>query len=292
MNIKKIIGPVLLSLAASIWGGMFVVVKVVVEYVPPVELVWSRYLIAFVVLLLISLLKREKWQVNRRDLGIIFLIGFIGNTISIVAQETGTYFSNAQTGAVITSATPTFMLLFSWWILKEKMTKVRVISVALATLGVIAIVGVHLTGQHVLLGVLCLVIAALTWALMSVLVKKLSGTYSTLQVTILATLVAIICLTPVVLAHPSNLATINLSDSVITLSLLYLGVISTALAFMMWNYGLTLVDAGSSGLYFLLQPVVGTLLGFLFLHEGLTFGFLVGSIMILISVWLAIRYDH
>ncbi|WP_274458648.1 DMT family transporter [Fructobacillus sp. CRL 2054] len=142
------------------------------------------------------------------------------------------------------------------------------------------------------MGVLCLVIAALTWALMSVLVKKLSGTYSTLQVTILATLVAIICLTPVVLAHPSNLATINLSDSVITLSLLYLGVISTALAFMMWNYGLTLVDAGSSGLYFLLQPVVGTLLGFLFLHEGLTFGFLVGSIMILISVWLAIRYDH
>ncbi|MDC7952840.1 DMT family transporter [Liquorilactobacillus mali] len=292
MNSKKWLGPLLLSLSASIWGGMFVVVKVVVKYVPPVELVWLRYLVAIVILGLVSLLKREKWIINKADLGLIFLIGFIGNTISIVTQETGTWLSNAQTGAVITSATPTFMILFAWWLLKEKLTKVKILSVVMATIGVTCIVGIHLTGRHVLLGVLSLIMAALTWALMSVLIKKLSGNYSTLQVTIMSTLVAIVCLSPVMLIKHQVLEHIDFLNPVIIACLLYLGVVSTALGFLMWNQGLHLVSAGSSGLFFLLQPIVGTLLGWLFLNEALTWGFLLGSFLIISSVWIVIRFEN
>jgi drug/metabolite transporter (DMT)-like permease len=291
MKSKSLLGALLLSLSASIWGGMFVVVKVVVTYIPPVELVWLRYLIAVIVLGLFSLVKKEKWSINKQDLGLIFLIGLIGNTVSIVAQETGTWLSNAQTGAVITSATPTFMIIFAWWLLKERLTKVKILSIMMATIGVIMIVGIHVTGSHVLLGVLSLIVAALTWALMSVLIKKVSGNYSTLQVTIMSTFVAIICLSPVILANQQVLTQINFFNPTILFCLLYLGVISTALAFVMWNHGLHLVSASSSGLFFLLQPIVGTLLGWLFLNEGLTWGFLGGTILIIGSVWVAIRFE-
>jgi drug/metabolite transporter (DMT)-like permease len=292
MQVKNIVGPLMLSLAASIWGGMYVVVKVVVEYIPPVELVWARYLVAIIALGCLSLIKREKWQLNKKDLWLIVLIGIIGNAISIVAQETGTWLSDAKTGAVITSATPTFMLIFAWWLLKEQLTKVKLVSVALATIGVLSIVGIHFTGKNVIYGVISLIIAALTWALMSVLIKKLSGNYSSLQITIMATIVAIIVLTPFAVASPNNLEKIDLTNTVIVSSLLYLGVVSTAIAFVMWNYGLTLVSAGSSGLFFLLQPLVGTFLGWLFLNEDLSWGFLIGSILILGSVWLTIRFDN
>lgn len=291
MKNKKWLGPLLLSLSASIWGGMFVVVKIVVQYIPPVELVWLRYLVAVVVLLLVSWLRKERWSIHKSDLGLIFLIGLIGNTISIVAQETGTWLSTAQTGAVITSATPTFMILFAWWLLREKLTKVKIISVVMATVGVICIVGIHLTGRHVLLGVLSLVLAALTWALMSVLIKKLAGNYSTLQVTIMSTLVAIGCLSPVMVVNRQVLLGIDFLNPVVIACLGYLGIVSTALAFVMWNQGLKLVSAGSSGIFFLLQPIVGTLLGWLFLNEGLTWGFLLGTILIIGSVWVAIRFD-
>ncbi|CAH1850972.1 DMT family transporter [Convivina intestini] len=292
MKTKNILGPLLLSLAASIWGGMYVVVKVVVEYIPPVQLVWIRYLIAIIVLLLFSLLKKEKWQYNHRDLLLILLIGIIGNVVSILFQETGTWLSDAQTGAVITSSTPTFMLLFAWKLLKEKLTKVKIFSVALATVGVIAIVGINLKGQHIILGVLSLIIAALTWALMSVLIKMLSGTYSSLQVTILATLFAVIILTPFSLAQPKVFQNVNFFSPTIVFPLLYLGIISTAVAFIMWNYGLKLTNTSTSGLFFLLQPIVGTLLGLVFLNEKITWGFVVGTLLILVSVWLSLSTNN
>lgn len=290
MNSKKMLGALLLSLAASIWGGMFVVVKVVVETIPPIELVWLRYLIALVCLMLFAVIFHIKWRFNQRDLGIIILIGIVGNAISIVTQETGTWLSNAQTGAVITSATPTFMIIFAWWLLGEKLDAVKIISVTMATLGVIWIVGVHFSGSHVLLGIFSLIIAALTWALMSVLVKKVSGVYNSLQITIMSTFVAFVCLTPFVLSHMDVITQAHYLEPKIGLSLLYLGIVSTTLGFVMWNKGLQLMNAASSGLFFLFQPVVGTLLGWLVLGETISWGFVFGTMMIIGSVWVSIRF--
>lgn len=290
MNSKKVLGSILLSIAACIWGGMFVVVKIIVGEIHPIELVWLRYLVAIIFLILFSIIKQEKWQIDWHDLKLILLIGIIGNTISIVTQETGTWLSSAQTGAVITSSTPTFMVIFAWLILKEKLTKIKIISVVMATIGVVMIVGVHLSGKNVLLGVCSLIIAALTWALMSVLIKKVRS-YSALQTTILSTIVAIICLTPFVLTNSKTVMQINFFDPKVFLCLLYLGAISTAAAFVMWNQGLTMVDASASGLFFLLQPIVGTLLGWLLLGENLSWGFVVGSILILGSVFVSIRFE-
>lgn len=289
LNTKKWIGPLFLSLSAAIWGGMFVVVKIAVRYIPPLQLVWLRYLIAIIVLLLFSLLKKEKWSINLSDIRLILLIGFIGNAVSIVAQETGTWLSNAQSGAVITSSTPTFMLLFAWWLLKEKLTRTDVISIIMATIGVVCIVGVHFEGKNVLLGILLLTLAALSWALMSILIKKLSSTYSSLQITIMSISVALIVLSPFVIYDQQIISNIDFLNPSVFFCLGYLGVISTSLAFVMWNRGLQLVSAGHSGLYFLIQPIVGTILGWLFLKEPLSLGFLVGGFLIGTSVWLNIR---
>lgn len=290
MDSQKFLGTVLLSLSACIWGGMFVVVKIIVGEVGPLQLVWLRYLVATVVLVLFSIVKKEKWQRNWCDLGLVVLVGIIGNAISIVAQETGTWLSSAQTGAVITSATPTFMVIFARIILKERLTKTKVLSVMMATVGVIMIVGIHLTGNNILWGVLSLVLAALTWSLMSVLIKLIKS-YSSLQITIMSTIVAIFCLTPFVMVDSTALTHINFTEPKIILGLLYLGVISTAGAFVMWNKGLTLVKTSVSGLFFLLQPIVGTLLGWLLLNEGISFGFVIGTVLILSSVLISIKFE-
>ncbi|WP_243686101.1 DMT family transporter [Lentilactobacillus rapi] len=81
-------------------------------------------------------------------------------------------------------------------------------------------------------------------------------------------------------------------DPKVVLCLLYLGCISTALAFVMWNTGLRLVNAATSGLFFLLQPIVGTLLGWLVLGEPLTWSFVIGTCMIIGSVWVSVRFEN
>ena len=61
---------------------------------------------------------------------------------------------------------------------------------------------------------------------------------------------------------------------------LFLGVISTALAMVLWNTAFAYVDASLASLTFFAQPLVGTLLGWLFLHEKITALFLLGAIFI------------
>lgn len=101
---NTLLGSLYLTLASMIWGGMYVVVKIVVSVIPPLELVWMRYLVAIVALLVIGFITRQNWRIEKRYFILIVAIGLIGNTISIVAQETGTMLSTAQMGAIITSS--------------------------------------------------------------------------------------------------------------------------------------------------------------------------------------------
>ena len=286
---SKLLGALFLSIAASIWGAMYVVVKVVVEVVPPLELVGMRYVIAVITLAVIGFCMKQSWRIAKKDWLIIFLVGLFGNTISIVTQEMGTMLSTAQMGAIITSTTPAFMVLFARLILKEKITLKKCLSIALATIGVGIIVGsgqINLTQQ---LGGFYLLIAALTWALMSVLVKRIPTQYSQIVITTYSSIVAVILLTPLVLPRLNNLDLSSVLQPTISGGLLYLGIVSTAGGFFLWNKGLQLMNASSGGLFFFFQPIVGTFLGWLLLGETIGITFWLGTILIFSGVFIVIK---
>ena len=283
---KRLLGGIFLTLAASVWGGMFVAVKIAVEYIPPIPLVWMRYIVAFLVLAAVVVYQRENLKIARKDIALLLSIGVIGHTISIVTQEYGTMFSSAQMGSVITSATPAFMLIFAAWLLKEKMTVRKILSIILATVGVILIAGVDSMDMSKQLGAFCSTVAALTWALMSVMLKLIPSRYSPLQINFYAVLTAIICLTPVNLPTVSALPWDKILQPEIIGCVVYMGAISTAIAFLLWNKGLLLMEAGASGLFFFFQPIVGTFLGWLILDEQITLSFWIGSLLIFIGVFL------
>lgn len=283
---KRILGGIFLTLAASVWGGMFVAVKIAVQYIPPIPLVWMRYIVAFVVLAAVVVYQRENLKIARRDIALLLSIGVIGHTISIVTQEYGTMFSSAQMGSVITSATPAFMLIFAAWLLKEKMTVRKILSIVLATVGVILIAGVDSMDMSKQLGAFCSTVAALTWALMSVWLKLIPSRYSPLQINFYAVLTAIICLTPINLPAVSELPWDKILQPEIIGCVVYMGAISTSIAFLLWNKGLLLMEAGASGLFFFFQPIVGTFLGWLILDEQITISFWIGSLLIFIGVFL------
>lgn len=285
---NTLLGALFLILASSIWGGMYVVVKVVVSVIPPLELVWARYLVAIVALFMIGLITRQKWQIEKRYIIIIIAIGIIGNAISIVSQETGTMLTTAQTGAIITSSTPAFMVIFARMILKERLTVKKILSVCLATFGVLLIVGIGDVNMSSTLGGIALVIAALTWALMSVLVKLLPSDYSQIVVTTYSVMVALTVLTPFVLPRLNEINISQLTHPTIWGGILYLGIVSTACGFLLWNRGLQMLNASSGGIFFFFQPVVGTLLGWLILGESIGVTFWIGTIFIFTGVLLVI----
>lgn len=101
----------------------------------------------------------------------------------------------------------------------------------------IAIVGIDNLDMSSMLGGISLVIAALTWALMSVLVKKIPSEYSQIVVTTYATAIAVVVLTPFVIPRLPQIELHDLADPTKWGGLLYLGVISTYLAFLLWSRG-------------------------------------------------------
>jgi drug/metabolite transporter (DMT)-like permease len=278
------LGSIYLALAASIWGGMYVVVKIVVSVIPPLELVWMRYVVAVVALVVIGLITRQKWRIHKRDIFVIIAIGIIGNAISIVTQETGTMLSSAQMGAIITSSTPAFMVIFARLLLNERLTVKKGLSLCLATIGVFLIVGVNHMTLSSKLGGISLIIAALTWALMSILVKRVPSDYSQIVVTTYSVLVALIVLTPIVVGQLNMIKISELTIPPIWGGILYLGIVSTAGGFLLWNRGLQMLNASSGGLFFFFQPVVGALLGWLILGEKIGITFWIGAILILSGV--------
>ncbi|NMP23956.1 DMT family transporter [Sulfobacillus harzensis] len=281
-------GAIWMALAASIWGGMYVVSKIVLATVQPLMLLWLRYIVGLAALVLVLLVTRQPWRMRWRDALWVAAIGIVGYVISIWAQFLGTKLSSAQLGAMITSATPAFMVVFGRLLLGEKITVRRGISVVIATLGVLLIVGVGGVGRNYQAGGLILLLAALAWALMSVLVKRVPGRFPPLLVTTYAILIATIVVTPLSLRQWQGLSVL-LSHPILWGGVLYLGIISTAGAFFLWNQGLKMVDASSGGLYFFFQPLVGTFLGWLVLGEQVSWTFWVGAAFIVLGVLLVIR---
>ncbi|MBJ9980273.1 DMT family transporter [Bacillus sp. S70] len=284
---QTILGAIYLSLAASIWGGMYVVSKYVLDFIPPLTLVWLRFIIAFVVLYCILKLaekkQKKKVTIRKKDWLLFAWIGFIGYFISITCQFIGTKLSDAHTGSLVTSATPAFMVIFAALILKEKLTARRLLSTIIATIGVIIVIGWDIEIGSYFIGTIILVGAAITWALLSIYVKIASIQFSSLVITTYAIFFSLFFITPFMIweLQAASIGTVN---TYVILGVLYLGIVSTAGAFFLWNKGLELLDASIGSLFFFFQPIVGSLLGWLLLNETLNSNFFIGGILIICSV--------
>ena len=73
--------------------------------------------------------------------------------------------------------------------------------------------------------------------------------------------------------------------------ILYLGIVSTAGGFFLWNKGLQLIDASSGGLFFFFQPIVGTFLGWFMLGATIGITFWLGTILIFSGVFNVIKNE-
>jgi drug/metabolite transporter (DMT)-like permease len=281
---QRLLGSLCLASAAAIWGGTYVVSKYVLDFTTPLLLVVIRFCIAAAALGLFVLLTRPE-RVRRADWPRIASYGFVGYTLSIGAQFIGTQLSSAHMGAVITSASPAFIVLFAWWLLKERMTLKKILTLAIATLGVMIVIGGDAgSDSGTFVGNLILVVAAVTWALYTVLGKSLTETYRTLTLSLWATVCGVVFTLPLAAWEVAREGVKLPGEPLVWWGILYLGVISTAVAFFLWAQGFRMLDAGSASLFFFIQPVFGTWLGWLLLGEHLTLSFGIGSVLILGSV--------
>jgi drug/metabolite transporter (DMT)-like permease len=270
---------------------MYVVSKVVLEVIPPFTLLSLRLLLG--IMSLAVFLPRQgglKWPL--KWLLAAFLAGFIGYGISLGLQFVGTHLSTAANAALVTSASPAFILIFGIWILGEKATWSRVAALVLSSVGVIIVIDPRsvFLGGDLALGNIALLGAALTWGLYSVLIKKVGAQMTTVAVSFIAFLGGLPMSLPLSAFEIRTVDIGQITPGVI-LGVLYLGIISTGLAMYLWNKSLDLLDAGLVSLLFFAQPVVGVGLGTMLLGEELNLGFWIGALFIGGGLLIAARAE-
>lgn len=300
-------------LAAAIWGGMYIVSDAVLRVVPPFTLLTIRLGLGIATLVGVVAYQRSKSteyrvlstasnSTERRGANalaqhsalsteylVLLLVGLLGYGVSVGAQFVGTDLSNGVNGALITSASPAFILVFAALILREKLTLRRIAAVALASVGVVVILDLTQVdlSSAAFAGNLALVVAALTWGLFSVLSRRVGQGRDTLQVTLFGFVGGLLLTVPAAGVELQS-RPIGEIDGLVLLGILYLGIISTALAMWLWTRAFTLVDASTASLCFFAQPLVGALLGAL-TGQPITAALVVGGVLIGVGVLLALR---
>ncbi|MFN8461668.1 MAG: DMT family transporter [Anaerolineales bacterium] len=287
---KKFIALLCGLCAASIWGGMYVVSKVVLEVIPPFALLTLRLSLGFLSLGIVILFRKTRAPITQREFWQSFLVGIVGYGISLGFQFTGTKLSTASNGALITSATPAFVLLFAFLLLHEKITMRQTFALIVSTLGVLAVIDPRTAelSPSLFLGNTLLFFAGLTWALYSVLVRKVARNIDLLTSSAVMLLGGIpsSALLGFYEVNSQGIGAITLG---IVGGILFLGIISTAIAMFLWNYAFKELPAALASLTFFAQPVVGTLLGWLFLNEKITPLFLFGGVLIGIGILISTK---
>jgi drug/metabolite transporter (DMT)-like permease len=274
-----------LASAAALWGLMYVVSRVALQTVPALPLVLMRVVISLICLAPFAVRARF-WRVTPRQLGWLALIGLTGYTCSLSLQFLGTALTSASLGSLITSAAPAFIVLFAA-LGGERPTSRTLLALALALAGVALIVGVDVPVGGSLTGILALVGAAASWALYTVLGRRLARELPLLTTLFWGLLLGGLAVVPLAAPQWPSLDQMRHYSPTLWLEILYLGVIAMALAFFLWNYGFAHLPSDVGAVFGLFQPLVGVALGVALLRERLTALGLVGALGIVAGAALA-----
>ena len=288
---QLILGSICGVTAASIWGGMYVVSDVALTVIPPFTLLSLRIVLGVAALLPLAL-RSGTARPDGRQIREVLAVGVVGLGVSLGAQFLGTDLSTAVNGALVTSASPAFVVLFALLLLKERLTLRRALAILLASIGVLVILDLTRADfqSDTFVGDVFLAIAAVSWGLYSVLVRRVTLRYRmhSLTVTVIALLGGLIVSIPASLIELATRPVGRIDEGIIA-GVLYLGLVSTAFALLLWNRAFALVPATIASLFFFAQPVAGAVLAAIFLGQSMTIELAVGGAFIglgvLLSMW-------
>ncbi len=271
--------------AAALWGGMYVVSAGTFSRIPPVTLGLLRLVVGVAVL---AVALRFRLGLGRRELPRIVAAGAIVG-LTLVFQFVGTGLTGGAEGALLTTTTPAFVLLFGAVLERERVDPAAWLGVAVALAGVAVVAGRNATGASVegelaglpsrLVGDALLVGSAATWALYSSVGRPLVHAVGAVRAILGSSAVAVLLVAPLV---PIELASAALPplDLPAIAAVAYLGVGATAVAWSLWYRGYAAAPPAVSAAAFFAQPIVGAALGALALGEPIDPPFVAGALLI------------
>lgn len=296
------LGMLAAILGTSIFGFSFMFSRIALSVASPFVMLMYRFLLAFgtLNLLLVAVKRKGAVQTNTdqvhwlrfslagKDVRPLILLGLVQPVIYYLCESYGISLTNSAFSGVIIALAPIVALLLGALFLREYPTKAQIGFSFLSIAGVIAITLQQSSeGAVHPLGVILLVCAVLSGTMYNILSRK-SAHFSSLEQTWVMMLIAAIAFTLLAVWDCRN----DLSQLLqplfslpFMLSVLYLSVISSNVAFLALNYANSVLPVARVTSFCNLTTVISVFAGVLFLHEPFGWLSLLASAVIIAGVW-------
>jgi drug/metabolite transporter (DMT)-like permease len=278
----------LLAALSAIWGGSYLLIKYALEDFSAPMIVWARTAIAAVVLAIVlrGAIRGALADMRRRP-GWAALLGFIAVALPFSLITFGEHEVPSGLTAVLISPAALFVALFAPFIdPSERIDRRQGVGMVIGLLGVAIVVGVEsISTLAQFLGALAMVGAAACYALGGFVVKRRYGRLTSIQASFVSISAASLWTLPAAVGTaPTEMPGLGAIAAVVAL-----GVVATALAFVIFYTLIAEVGAGRASLVSYLAPGVALFYGAIFLDEAITVAAIAGLVLILGGVALASR---
>ena len=285
----------LLILANTLWATSYVAGKIILQDISVNMLNALRMCLASVFLIPLLLYKRKEIHLTWRDVPQLLLLALTGFVITKMLEYGGLALTTASDVALLISSETLFTAAFAWLLLRERFQLMRVGLMLLGLLGVYLIVERSFIpnipsggGIWRIFGDLLIVLALLFEAFYTIRGKSLLVKHSPLLVVSAAIVGSTLFWLPLASWEIFSFGWHPLSTRG-WISLGWMALVTTVFGYLAWFQGLAKVDGSAAAVTLFIQPLLGTLLAIILLHEQLTPITILGGVLIVASVFLLSR---
>lgn len=277
-------------LTVSIWGLTFIASKILIGYgLTPQEIFFYRFLIAYAGIWIIS---PKRLFANRwKDEFWLMAGGIFGGSLYFFTENTALGITQASNVSFLICTAPLLTTILSLLFYKsEKATKGLIGGSLLALAGVGLVV---FNGSVILkispVGDLLTLLAALSWAFYSLIIRKMTRRYPTVFITRKIFFYGVLTILPAFLLHPLQPDLDILLQPIVLSNLLFLAVLASLICYVLWNVVLKQLGTVRASNYIYLNPLVTMVASMMILQEQITLFALIGAGCIVCGVYLAER---
>ena len=291
-NNKIYLAAIYLFAATLFWAGNFIVGKTAsINEIPPVSLNFYRWVLAWLILLPFTykeLIKKKNYILN--NIGLFIILGITAVTIFNSALFYSLKFTQVISGVLMISTVPVMIIFISSLLKIERTNIFQIIGVILSLTGVLFIVTKAdfelLKNLDFNRGDIFMIIAMLSWATYSALLKKQK--YELSQISLLQAVIGfgVIFLIPLYLID-LNMGNLIKLEKPFFLTLTYVVLFPGLASFFFWIKGVSLIGANRAGVFLHLMPILGAVMAMIIFDEKILFYHFLGAIFIIAGITLS-----
>lgn len=299
MNNKKYLPIISAIIYSTIFGFSFMFSKIGLEVMTPIELIAFRFLLAALTMTTLKVFKIIKVDLKGKNIKMVLLTSFCEPVLYFFFESMGINMTSTSEAGLMISLIPVFVAIFSMIFLHEKLKLSQLCFIVLSVGGVVFINmmkdSLSLSGNF--LGIIFLFLAIISSSFYNIGSKKSSVNFTPIEITYIMMWVGAISFNIILTVTNLIKGTMNsyfapLANSQSVIPLLYLGILSSIIAFFMVNYTISKIPVSQSAVFANLCTIVSILAGVLILKEDFFWYDFIGAIMILVGVWGTVYFGE